>query len=154
MEEYLTISTAAQSKKCTRATVYEWLSKGILTEEKIGGKRFIRNDEKFQQIQVEKRGPARKDQIAEMRARIAELEKENEELKQKGGNKFTAVYKKTKDWWLGYVPEFPGAMTQGKTLEEARKNLKEALSLLMATYRDTFQTRFQEFGNEVIHEEL
>ena len=41
--------------------------------------------------------------------------------------KFTAVFEKEGDRWIGYVEELPGANTQGKTLDEARENLREAV---------------------------
>lgn len=49
---------------------------------------------------------------------------------------FTAVYRKSGKWWAAYVEEFPGVNTQGKTLEEARENLREALALVLETNRD------------------
>lgn len=42
----------------------------------------------------------------------------------------TAVYKKSGKWYLGWVEEIPGVNTQGKTLEEVKENLKEALFLI------------------------
>ncbi len=45
--------------------------------------------------------------------------------------KFTAVYKKHKNWYLGWVEEIPGVNTQGETLKEAKSNLKEALGLVL-----------------------
>ncbi len=45
--------------------------------------------------------------------------------------KFTAVFEKEGDWWIGYVEELPGANTQGKTLDEARENLKEAVVMVI-----------------------
>jgi predicted RNase H-like HicB family nuclease len=51
--------------------------------------------------------------------------------------KFTAVYKKADEGgYVGYVVELPGANTQGKTLDETRENLKEAVSLLLECYRE------------------
>jgi predicted RNase H-like HicB family nuclease len=47
--------------------------------------------------------------------------------------KFTAIYKKSGKWYLGWVEEIPGVNTQGKTLKEVRENLKEALSLILET---------------------
>ena len=49
---------------------------------------------------------------------------------------FTAVYKKDGDWWVGYVEELPGAHTQGRTLDEARENLKEATRLIIEANRE------------------
>ncbi|OHA80902.1 MAG: hypothetical protein A2675_02320 [Candidatus Yonathbacteria bacterium RIFCSPHIGHO2_01_FULL_51_10] len=48
---------------------------------------------------------------------------------------FTAVYKKSGKWYLGWVEELSGVNTQGHTLAEARKNLKEALGLVLETNR-------------------
>ena len=45
--------------------------------------------------------------------------------------KYTAVYEKRGKWYIGYVREVPGANTQGRTLKEARENLKEALELVL-----------------------
>ena len=47
--------------------------------------------------------------------------------------RFTAVYKKSGKWYSAWVEEVPGVNTQGKTLKEARKNLKEALELIIET---------------------
>jgi predicted RNase H-like HicB family nuclease len=45
--------------------------------------------------------------------------------------KLTAIFEKIGEWWLGYVEELPGANTQGKTIEEARENLREAVQLIV-----------------------
>lgn len=50
-------------------------------------------------------------------------------------NQFTAVFKKTKEWFVAWVEEIPGVNTQGKTLDEARENLREALFLILETNR-------------------
>ena len=44
---------------------------------------------------------------------------------------FTAVYIKHGKWHIGYVEEISGVNTQGKTLSETKKNLKEALSMVL-----------------------
>jgi len=41
--------------------------------------------------------------------------------------KFEAVFVKDGDWWVGWTNDVPGAMTQGKTIEEARENLIDAV---------------------------
>lgn len=51
-------------------------------------------------------------------------------------NQFTAVYKKTKDWFIAWVEEIPGVNTQGKTMKEVRENLHEALLLVLETNRN------------------
>jgi len=48
---------------------------------------------------------------------------------------FTAVYKKSGKWYLGWVEEVAGVNTQGKTLKETKENLKEALMLIIETNR-------------------
>jgi len=46
---------------------------------------------------------------------------------------FTAVYKKSGKWYIGWIEEIPGVNTQGKTLQETKENLKEALLLILET---------------------
>lgn len=46
-------------------------------------------------------------------------------------NQFNAVLKKTKGWFIGWVEEFPGVNSQGKTLGELRQNLREALLMVI-----------------------
>lgn len=48
---------------------------------------------------------------------------------------FTAVYKKSGKWFLGWVEEIPGANTQGKTLKETKENLLEATKLILEANR-------------------
>ncbi|MDI6792809.1 MAG: type II toxin-antitoxin system HicB family antitoxin [bacterium] len=45
--------------------------------------------------------------------------------------RFTAVFEQEGKWWIGYVEELPGANTQGRTLDEVRENLKEAVQLVI-----------------------
>lgn len=56
--------------------------------------------------------------------------------------KLTAIYEKAEEGgYIAYVAELPGANTQGETIEEARENLKEAVSLLLECYRDEAEKR-------------
>jgi predicted RNase H-like HicB family nuclease len=48
---------------------------------------------------------------------------------------FTAVIEKRGRWYVAWVEEIPGVNTQGKTLAEARRNLKEALQLILEQNR-------------------
>jgi len=48
---------------------------------------------------------------------------------------FTAVYIKRGRRYVAYVEEIPGVNTQGRTLREARTNLREALKLILAANR-------------------
>lgn len=67
-------------------------------------------------------------------------------------NKFTAVFERDRNWWIGHVEELPGANTQGRTLEEARENLKEAVTLVIEANREL--TRIEVIGKDAIREEL
>jgi predicted RNase H-like HicB family nuclease len=54
-------------------------------------------------------------------------------------NEFTAVIEPpTEDdpWFIAYCPEIPGANGQGKTIEEAKRNLAEGIALLLETRRE------------------
>jgi predicted RNase H-like HicB family nuclease len=48
---------------------------------------------------------------------------------------FTAVIEKKGPWYIAWVEEIPGVNTQGKTLAETRRNLKEALHLILEENR-------------------
>ncbi len=47
----------------------------------------------------------------------------------------TAVYQKVAEGYIAFVEEFPGANTQGETLDEARANLMEAVAMVMEANR-------------------
>jgi len=51
-------------------------------------------------------------------------------------NEFTAIIEKDGDWFIGYCPEVPGANGQGRTVEECRENLAEAIALILQDRRD------------------
>lgn len=46
---------------------------------------------------------------------------------------FTAVIEQDSDTglYVGYVPGFPGAHSQGETLDELRSNLREVLEMIL-----------------------
>lgn len=64
--------------------------------------------------------------------------------------KLTAVYEKVKDGYIGYVEELPGANTQGATLRETKRNLKEAIELVFESYRQLNEE--ERAGKQVIKE--
>ncbi len=66
--------------------------------------------------------------------------------------KFTAAFERDGDWWIGYVEELPGANTQGRTLDETRENLKEAVELILQANR--YLARQDAEGKIVIREEF
>ena len=49
--------------------------------------------------------------------------------------KLTAVFRKVPEGYIGFVEELPGANTQAKTLAGARRNLVEAISLVLEANR-------------------
>jgi predicted RNase H-like HicB family nuclease len=49
---------------------------------------------------------------------------------------FTAIIEKRGKWYVATVEEIPGVNTQGRTLSEARRNLKEALELVVEANRE------------------
>jgi len=51
-------------------------------------------------------------------------------------NEFTAIIEQDEDWFIAYCPEIPGANGQGRTKEEARKSLAEAISLILEDRRE------------------
>ncbi len=51
-------------------------------------------------------------------------------------NEFTAIFEKDEEWYIAYCPEIPGANGQGKTLDECRKSLSEAISLILEDRRN------------------
>ena len=51
-------------------------------------------------------------------------------------NEFTAVFEQDGEWFVGYCPEIPGANGQGRTIEECRKSLAEAISLILEDRRE------------------
>jgi predicted RNase H-like HicB family nuclease len=50
-------------------------------------------------------------------------------------NEFTAIVEKDGDWYIAYSPEIPGANGQGRTAEESRKNLADAIALILEDRR-------------------
>lgn len=51
-------------------------------------------------------------------------------------NEFTAIFERDGDWYIAYCPEIPGANGQGRTKDEARESLAEAISLILADRRE------------------
>lgn len=51
-------------------------------------------------------------------------------------NEFTAVYEHDNNWTIAYCPEVPGANGQGRTKDEARESLAEAIALILEDRRD------------------
>ena len=48
----------------------------------------------------------------------------------------TIIKPEANGWFVGWVEEIPGTITQGRSLEECRRNLRDALELMVETHRD------------------
>jgi predicted RNase H-like HicB family nuclease len=62
----------------------------------------------------------------------------------------TAVFMKVPEGYVAFVEELPGANTQGATIEEARENLQEAVTLVLEANRALAEQAIA--GAEVIRE--
>jgi predicted RNase H-like HicB family nuclease len=51
-------------------------------------------------------------------------------------NKYTAFLTYSDGWWTATCAEVPAAITQGKTIEEAKENLTDAVALVLETQRE------------------
>jgi predicted RNase H-like HicB family nuclease len=51
-------------------------------------------------------------------------------------HQFTSVIEKRGKWYVASIEEIPGVNTQGRTLAEARRNLKEALTMVIEANRE------------------
>ena len=65
---------------------------------------------------------------------------------------FTAVFRKVPEGYVAFVEELPGANTQGGTLDDARTNLEEAVTLVLEANRSLAEEELA--GAEVIRESL
>lgn len=49
--------------------------------------------------------------------------------------KYAVIFEQAKSNWAAYVPDLPGCMTTGRTLEETRGNIREAVQGHLETLR-------------------
>ena len=65
---------------------------------------------------------------------------------------FTAVIQKCPDTglYVGYVPGFPGAHSQGTTLDELHMNLKEVIEMLLEDGEPELEGEFVGIQNVVV----
>lgn len=57
---------------------------------------------------------------------------------------FTAIIERDQDtkFYVGYVPGFPGAHSQGETLDELHENLREVIEMLLEDENPVFEAEF------------
>lgn len=65
---------------------------------------------------------------------------------------FTAIIEKcpATDLYVGYVPGFPGAHSQGATLDELNGNLKEVIEMLIDDAAPRLESEFVGTQNVVV----
>ncbi len=65
---------------------------------------------------------------------------------------FTAVIERCPDtgFYVGYIPGFPGAHSQGESLEELNRNLKEVIELLLEEGEPRLEAEFVGTQNVVV----
>jgi predicted RNase H-like HicB family nuclease len=51
-------------------------------------------------------------------------------------NEFTAIIEREADWYIAYCPEITGANGQGRTVEECRTSLADAIALILEDRRE------------------
>ena len=51
-------------------------------------------------------------------------------------NELTAIFERDGEWVVAYCPEIPGANGQGRTKEEARESLRQAIALILEDRRE------------------
>ena len=67
--------------------------------------------------------------------------------------KFTAIIEKSDDgWYVGQVEEMPAALSQGRTIDELKSNLIDAIKLLLEVNREITEKEYS--GKVVMREEL
>jgi predicted RNase H-like HicB family nuclease len=51
-------------------------------------------------------------------------------------NEFTAVFERDGEWVIAFCPEIPGANGQGRTKDEARESLAQAIAMILHDRRE------------------
>jgi predicted RNase H-like HicB family nuclease len=50
--------------------------------------------------------------------------------------KYAVIFEKADNNWAAYVPDLPGCITTGKTLEDTERNIREAIQGHLQTLRE------------------
>jgi len=51
-------------------------------------------------------------------------------------NEFSVIIEQDQDWYIGYCLEVPGANGQGRTVEECKKSVADAIALILEDRRE------------------
>jgi predicted RNase H-like HicB family nuclease len=57
---------------------------------------------------------------------------------------FNAIFERDGDWWVATAVEIPGAFSQGKSIDEARENLLDAIHELLIARRELAEAEVSE----------
>lgn len=64
----------------------------------------------------------------------------------------TILYEQDEEgWWVAEIPEVPGVFSQGRTPEEARAMVLDALQLVLETRREDAAKRLPASRRELLH---
>lgn len=67
--------------------------------------------------------------------------------------KLTAIIEEGENgWFVGQIEEIPGVLSQGKSIDELKRNLLDALNLYLETQRELTEMDYK--GRNIIREEL
>ncbi len=67
--------------------------------------------------------------------------------------KFTAIIEKSQDgWYVGQLEELPAVLSQGKTIDELKGNLLDALQLLLEANKEITSINYA--NRMVVREQL
>lgn len=55
--------------------------------------------------------------------------------------KYAVIFERAENNWAAYVPDLPGCMTTGRTIEETRENMREAIRGIWRRC-ESLETRF------------
>ncbi len=67
--------------------------------------------------------------------------------------KYTAIFEQGDDGWIvATCPEVPGAITQGRTMNEAREMLRDAIHEMLEVMREDAEKELE--GRDVVREAL
>ena len=50
--------------------------------------------------------------------------------------RYAVVFEKAASNWAAFIPDLPGCVTTGKTIEETRRNIREAVELHLEAMRE------------------
>ena len=54
--------------------------------------------------------------------------------------KYAVIFERAQTNWAAYVPDLPGCVTTGKTLDDTERNIREAISGHLATLHEFGET--------------